>query len=51
MCKTHKYENPKRQKDKYTNTANDEVPERPNMRYIFEKRMVQGFQKLVGPGG
>ena len=31
---------------KYTNTANDEVPERPNMWYIFEKRIVQGYQKL-----
>ena len=31
---------------KYTNTAYDEVPERPNMWYIFEKRIVQGYQKL-----
>merc|ERR1712055_372381 len=30
---------------KYTNTAYDEVPERPNMWYIFEKRIVQGYQK------
>ena len=30
---------------KYTNTAYDEVPERPNMWYIFEKRNVQGYQK------
>ena len=30
---------------KYTNTAYDEVPERPNMWYIFERRIVQGFQK------
>ena len=30
----------------YTNTAYDEVPERPNMWYIFEKRIVQGYQKL-----
>ena len=29
-----------------TNTAYDEVPERPNMWYIFEKRIVQGYQKL-----
>ena len=36
MCRTHKY----------TNTAYDEVPERPNMWYIFEKRIVQGYQKL-----
>ena len=31
---------------KYTNTAYDEVPKRPNMWYIFEKRIVQGYQKL-----
>merc|ERR1711981_552453 len=31
---------------KYTNTAHDEVPERPNLWYIFEKRIVQGYQKL-----
>ena len=31
---------------KFTNTADDEVPERPNMWYIFEKRIVQGYQKL-----
>jgi len=30
---------------KYTNTAYDEVPERPNMWYIFEERIVQGRQK------
>ena len=30
---------------KYTNTAYDEVPERPNMWYIFEERIVQGLQK------
>ena len=33
-------------KYKYTNTAYDEVPERPNMWYIFEKRIFQGYQKL-----
>ena len=38
--------NTKIQKHKYTNTAYDEVPERPNMWYIFEKRNVQGFEKL-----
>ena len=27
-------------------TAYDEVPERPNKWYIFEKRIVQGYQKL-----
>ena len=31
---------------KYTNTAYDKVPERPNMWYIFEKRIVQRYQKL-----
>ena len=31
---------------KYTNTAYDEVPERPNMWYISEKKIVQGYQKL-----
>ena len=40
-CQTHKYKI-----HKYTNTAYDEVPERPNMCYIFEKRIVQGYQKL-----
>ena len=30
---------------KYTNKAYDEVPERSNMWYIFEKRIVQGHQK------
>ena len=33
-------------KYKYTNTAYDEVPERPNMQYILKKRIVQGYQKL-----
>ena len=32
-------------KYKYTNTTYDEVPERPNMWYIFEKRIVQGYEK------
>ena len=31
---------------KYTNTAYDEVPERPNIWYVFEKRIVQGYHKL-----
>ena len=30
---------------KHTNTAYDKVPERPTMWYIFEKRIVQGYQK------
>merc|ERR1712110_434354 len=46
MCRTHKYKNPNTQIHKYTNTAYDKVPERPNMWYIFEKGIVQGYQKL-----
>ena len=42
--------NTKIQKHKYTNTAYDEVPERPNMCHIFEKRIVQGYQKIIFPG-
>ena len=41
-CRTHKYKNTN---TKYTNTAYDKVPERPNMWYIFEKRIGQGYQK------
>ena len=37
--------NTKIQIHKYTNTAYDKVPERPNMWYIFEKRIVQGYKK------
>ena len=37
--------NTKIQLHKYTNTAYGKVPERPNMWYIFEKRIVQGYQK------
>ena len=44
-CRTHKYKNTNSQIQKYTNTAYEEVPERPNMWYIFEKRIVQGYQK------
>ena len=44
-CLMHKYTNTNTQIHKYTNTAYDEVPERPNMWYIFEKRIVQGYQK------
>ena len=40
MCRTHKYKNTD---TKYTNTAYDEVPERPNMWYISEKRIVHGY--------
>merc|ERR1711989_71585 len=45
-CRAHKYKNTNSQIHKYTNTAYEEVPERPNMWYIFEKRIVQGYQKL-----
>ena len=31
---------------KYANTAYDKVPERPNMWYIFEMRIVKGYKKL-----
>ena len=40
-----KYKYTNTQIHKYTNTAYDEVPERPNMWHIFEKRIVQGHQK------
>ena len=43
MCQTRKYKNTN---TKYTNTAYGEMPERPNMWYIFEKRIVQGYQKI-----
>ena len=41
-----KHANTKIQIYKYTNTAYDKVPERPSMWHIFEKRIVQGYQKL-----
>ena len=41
ICQTGKYKNTSTQIHKYTNTAYDEVPERPNMWYIFEERIVQ----------
>ena len=43
MCQMRKYKNTN---TKYTNKAYDKVSERPNMWYIFEKRIVQGYQKL-----
>ena len=46
MCQTHKFKNTNTHIHKYTNTAYDEVPERPNMWHICEKRIVQGHQKL-----
>merc|ERR1712055_450458 len=42
----HKYTNTNTQRHKDTYTAYDKVPERPSMCYIFEKRLVQGYQKL-----
>merc|ERR1712212_409327 len=41
-----KLTNTKIQIHKYTNTAYDKVRERPSMCYIFENRIVQGYQKL-----
>ena len=43
MCRTHKFKNTN---TKYTNTEYYKVPETPNMWYISEKRIVQGYQKL-----
>ena len=37
--------NAKNTNTKYTNTEYDEVPEIPNKWYIFENRIVQGYQK------
>ena len=42
ICRTRKYTNKNTEIHNYTNTAYDEVPKRPNMWYIFEKRIVQG---------
>ena len=46
ICRTRKYTNTNTEIHKYTNTAYDEVPERPNMWYFFEKRFFQGYKKL-----
>ena len=40
-----KHANTKIHIHKYTNTVSDEVLKRPNMWYIFEKRIVQGYRK------
>ena len=40
-CLMHKYTNTNTQIHKYS--IYDEVPERPNMWYIFQKRIVQGY--------
>ena len=45
MRQTRKYKNTNTQIHKYTNTAYDMVLEKPNMWYIFEKRVFQGYQK------
>ena len=42
-----KHANTKIQIHKYTNTSYDEVTERPNMWYIFEKGIVQGYQNDI----
>ena len=44
-CFIQKYTNTNTQIHKYTNIVYDEVPERPNMWYIFGKRIVLGYQK------
>ena len=41
MCQMYKYKNIS---TKYTNTAYDEVPKRPNMWYVFEKRIENDIQ-------
>ena len=46
MTKTKTKTNTQIHKYKYTNTACGKVPERPNMWHIFEKGIVQGYQKL-----
>ena len=44
MCQTRKYKNAN------TQIQHCKVPERPEMWYIFEKRIFQGYQKLyTGP--
>ena len=45
ICQKRKYKNTNTQIHKYTNTASDELLERPNMIYIYEKRNVEGYQK------
>ena len=42
MCQIAKMQ---KYKHKYTNTAYEKVPERPNMWYIFEKRIVHRYQR------
>ena len=45
MCQMHKYKNTNTQIHKYTNTVYDKVPDTPRIWYIFEKRIVQRYQK------
>ena len=45
MSQTRKYKNTNIKKY-HTNITYAEMPERPNMWYIFEKKIVQGYQKL-----
>ena len=42
---TVRYTNTQIQIHKYTNTACDEMPEKPTMCYIFEQLVVQGCKK------
>ena len=43
MCLTHKYKNTNTHIHKYTNTAYDKLPERPNMWHVFEEAIIQGY--------
>ena len=48
MCQTCKHQNTKYKirNTKYTNTTYKEVPERPSMWYIYEKRIDQEYYNL-----
>ena len=45
MCQTREYKNTNMQICKYTNTAYDEMPQRPNIWHIFGKRIVEDYKK------
>ena len=47
ICQTRKYKKYKYKIHKCTNTAYGEVPERPNMWYIFEKRIIQWYKNDI----
>ena len=47
-CRTHKYKNTNSQIHKYTNTAYEEVQERPNMWHIFKAGLFKGI-KIIFP--